>query len=308
MSDATQEQVSAAIATVPGWTQSRVEVRPIVGGLSNSNWLVRRDGRDYFLKMFRPGSELFINRDVADLAARRASDMCISPKVVHFDATRGFEISEYLEGFRASTNADFQRTDFLQSAIDLYRRFNSGERLPYTKHIFDMVDEHIEQCTALKVLWPSDIEWLLAQYQRAKSAFFASGLDLAPCHNDAMPGNFMVALNGGDQIESMKMIDFEFASNNERAYEIGIFLGEVFADEIPTVEMIERYYGASRPELIARVWVARAVADVKWGCWGLQQRKLSDWDFDYQKYGIWKFGRARALFNDARWNLWLSQV
>jgi hypothetical protein len=49
MSDATQEQASAAVASVPGWGQSRVEVRPIVGGLSNSNWLVRREGRDYFL-------------------------------------------------------------------------------------------------------------------------------------------------------------------------------------------------------------------------------------------------------------------
>jgi len=308
MSDATQAQLNAAIASIPGWDPQRAEFHPVIGGLSNSNWLIRYEGRDYFLKMFRPGSELFVNRGVADLAARRASDMQISPKVVHFDAANGFEISEFLEGYRPSTNADFQRSDFLSGSIDLFRQFHSGARLPYTKHIFDMVDEHLEQCASLKVLWPSDIDWLLAQYQRAKSAFFAAGLDLVPCHNDPMPGNIMVALDSQDRIKSMKMIDFEFASNNDRAYEIGAFLAEMFVDELPSLAMIERYYGSLRPDLVARVWVARAIADLKWGAWGLQQRQLSDWDFDYQKYGIWKFGRARSLFNNSLWNFWLSQI
>lgn len=106
----------------------------------------------------------------------------------------------------------------------------------------------------------------------------------------------------------MKLIDFEFSSNNERAYEIGVFLGEIFADEDTTLEMVERFYGSQRPDLVARAWVARAVADMKWGSWAVQQRQLSAWDFDYQKYGIWKYGRARALFNDSRWNHWLSKI
>jgi hypothetical protein len=42
--------------------------------------------------------------------------------------------------------------------------------------------------------------------------------------------------------------------------------------------------------------------------WAVQQRKLSSWDFDYQKYGIWKYARARMLFNDPRWNDWLRQI
>lgn len=54
-------------------------------------------------------------------------------------------------------------------------------------------------------------------------AFLSSGLDIVPCHNDAMRGNFLVHLEG-DRILDMKIVDFKFASNNERAYEIGAFL------------------------------------------------------------------------------------
>jgi thiamine kinase-like enzyme len=191
--------------------------------------------------------------------------------------------------------------------IDLYAKFHSGNPLSETKDVFEMTDQHIEQARSLGALFPSDFEWLMKQYGKARQAFFASGLDLVPCHNDPMPGNFMVLMKD-DRIDEMKLIDYEYASNNERAYEIGVFLAEVFVDEKTSLEMIERYYNEVRPETAARVTVARAVADMKWGSWAVQQRQLSDWDFDYQKYGIWKYGRARMLFNDPRWDDWLRAL
>jgi thiamine kinase-like enzyme len=106
----------------------------------------------------------------------------------------------------------------------------------------------------------------------------------------------------------MKLVDYEFSSNNERAYEIGVFLGEMFIDPSTTQELIERYYGQMRRDLLGRVMVARAVADMKWGSWAVQQRQLSDWDFDYQKYGMWKYGRARMVFNHPEWADWLRWI
>jgi thiamine kinase-like enzyme len=257
--------------------------------------------------MFGKGSEKFIDRDVSNEAAVNAHNLGISPSVEVFDPKAGIEVFEFLEGYRASTAADLMRKDFLGAAVDLYQQFNSLEKLPVTKDVFAMTDEHIEHANESGAIRPADFDWLLYQYERARSAFMASGLDIVPCHNDPMAGNFMVTMSN-DTITDMKLIDFEFASNNERAYEIGCLLGENFTDEATTLEMIERYYGEVRPDLIARVWVARAVADMKWGSWAVQQRKLSSWDFDYQKYGIWKYARARTLFNDPRWNDWLRQI
>ena len=302
------DRLAAATGSVPGWDPERVTARPLVGGILNSNWLVTHDGTDYFLKLFGAGSEQFVNRDLSQQAANQAAAMGIAPNVVHYDPNLGFEVIEFMHGYRASTNADFSRADFLQSAIGLYREFNSGVNLPVTKDVFEMTDEHMDQGDAIGVIRPADYPWLKAQYERAKAAFHASGLDIVPCHNDPMPGNFMVQMDDEDRITTMRLIDFEFALNNERAYEIGVFLAEMFVDEPTTLAMIEHYYGEVRPDLVARVWVSRAVADMKWGSWAVQQRQLSDWDFDYQKYGIWKYGRARAMFDDPRWNLWLRQI
>jgi len=307
MSAATEEQVARAVGSVPGWKPGTVAVRPLVGGLLNSNWLAEVEGTTYFMKVYGVGTENFINRDLSIEAARTAESLGIGPRVLHYDPKAGLEVSEFLVGYRASTNADFARRDFQEAVIDLYAAFNAGKPLSETKDVFAMTDEHIAQGAEIGAIRPSDFDWLCRQYDKAKQAFFASGLDIVPCHNDPMPGNFLVNLSD-DTLVDMKMVDYEFSSNNERAYEIGVFLGEMFIDPETSYTLIERYYGEMRPELYARVMVARAVADMKWGSWAVQQRQLSTWDFDYQKYGIWKYNRARMIFNDPNWDDWLRRL
>ncbi len=307
MNDELSSQINDVINAVTGWMPSSVEAEVIDGGLTNANWMVTHEGKRHFLKLYGAGTENFINRGVSIDAARQAHKMGIGPEVLYYDPDIGAEIIEFLTGYRASTNADFVCKNFLGSVIDLYAVFHSGEALEETKDVFTMTEEHIDQGLELGAQFPTDFGWLMKQYQKAKNAFLASGLDLVPCHNDPMPGNFMVQMNGS-HLKDMKLIDYEYASNNERAYEIGVFLAEVFTDERTSLEMIERYYGDVRPEIVARVTVARAVADMKWGSWAVQQRRLLDWDFDYQKYGIWKYGRARILFDDPRWDDWLRAI
>ncbi|MDF2371631.1 MAG: choline kinase family protein [Rhizobiaceae bacterium] len=307
MSTELQKRLDAAVSAVPGWSPATVDVVPLDGGVTNTNFLATHDCKMHFLKVYGVGTESFINRDASVSAARQAHAMGIAPNVLHYDNEAGLEIVEFLEGYRASTNADFARKDFLDGVIDLYATFHKGQALAETKTVFEMTDEHIEQGKALNAIYPADFDWLIKQYGKAKQAFEASGLDIVPCHNDPMPGNFMVAMNG-DEIKDMKLIDYEYASNNERAYELGVFLAEVFVDEATSLELIKRYFGEMRAEMVARVTVARAIADMKWGSWAVQQRQLQDWDFDYQKYGIWKYARARKLFNDPRWDNWLRTI
>lgn len=304
MSAASQEQVARAIDSIPGWSRDTVKARPLVGGLLNSNWLAETGGKTFFMKVYGVGSENFVNRDLSIEAARVAHAMGIGPEVLHYDAAAGVEVMQFLEGYRASTNADFARRDFQEGVIDLYAAFNAAPPLSVTKDVFEMTDEHIEQGDQVGAIRPTDFAWLHQQYSLAKQAFRASGLDIVPCHNDPMPGNFLVRMDDA-RIGSMKLVDYEFASNNERAYELGVFLGEMFIDPGTTQDLVERYYGEMRRSLYARVMVARAVADMKWGSWAVQQRQLSAWDFDYQKYGIWKYARARMLFNHPDWADWL---
>ena len=270
----------------------------------NSNWRITVDGKPkrYFMKLPGAGSESFIDRSLANEAARRAGALDIGPEVVLFDPVTGVEVIEFLEEYRACTNGDLKRPEVPLGIIDLYRVLHSGDKLSVTKTIFDMIDEHLDQVNELGVRLPRDADVILGEYGQAKQAMLASGLDLVACHNDPMPGNILVAPG-----KPMKLADYEFASNNDRAYELAVMVTEMFYGEQQIMELIEEFYGKAEWSMISRVQVCSALADVKWGLWGCMNHKLSNaWDFDYHKYGAWKLARARLKMADPRWAFWLQ--
>jgi thiamine kinase-like enzyme len=298
--------VRRAVRAVPGWADREFTATPVFGGLQNSNWRVRFAGEDqqYFVKLPGAGTEAFIDRSNANAAGVLAAGAGISPRIVAFQPDTGVEIVEFLDGYRACTNGDMKSWEVAQSVAGLFRTFHEVGPLPVTKTVFDMIDEHLQQVRDLGVVLPSTASVLLREAGAAREALQASGLDLVPCHNDPMPGNFLLSPDG-----PMKLIDFEFSSNNERAYDLALVVAEFFYDEQRTVACIEESYGAAGWDVIARVRVCVALADLKWGLWGCVNQRLNDsWDFDYHKYGTWKLARSRAVMADPRWPQWLSAL
>ncbi len=294
-----------AIQQVDAWKDCEVKYQPITGGLSNSNWRIELSGHDarYFLKVPGPGTEKFINRVVTNQIGKQAFDLGIGPRPFHFDPKTGVEIMLFLEGYRCLTNFDFKDLKVTSEVLAVYKKFHSGALLGITKTQFDMVDEHLRQASELGPKMPADMPWLVDRYMQAKQAMLASGLDMVPCFNDPIPGNFMIKPGA-----PMKLVDFEFSSNNDRSCELGVLLGEMFISEEDCMVLLESYYGKLTQPIFSRFQIGRAVADMKWGLWGIVNRKLASWDFDYHKYGIWKLKRARSVILDQRWDWWLRSL
>ena len=183
------------------------------------------------------------------------------------------------------------------------KAFNAQPALVQTKTVFDMIDEHDQQVQELGAQMPDDHAWLTLQYQRARRALEASGLDLVPCMNDTLAGNFMLDGQGG-----IRLVDFEYASNNDRHYELALWFGEMFFCEVHEREVVEDYFGTVRAQDVARIQLHKALADLKWSTWAMVQRAVSSLEFDYYKYGFWKHMRARNVMRNSQWESWLRQV
>ncbi|EWY38573.1 choline kinase [Skermanella stibiiresistens SB22] len=300
-----EKTVEAAILGVAAWTDRPVRYRPVLGGISNTNWRIEVEGEPtaYFLKVPGRGTEMFIDRAAAYAASRQAEAIGIGPRTFDWLTGRDIEIAEFIEGRRVSTHRDFADPAVRAEAVRVYRRFHAAPPLPLTKTVFDMIDEHKAQVAELGGHTPHDLAFLDRQYKAARQALEASGLDLVPCFNDPMPGNFLI----GDD-NSIKLIDFEYASNNDRIYDLAIWSGEMFFPESVDREILEEYFGRFDQTLLARLMVHKVLADIKWGTWAMVQNKISALDFDFYKYGIWKLMRARSIINDPRWETFLRDV
>ncbi|MEI4474100.1 choline/ethanolamine kinase family protein [Frigidibacter sp. MR17.24] len=270
---------------------------PVSGGISNSNWRVRlSSGRDYFVKLPGNGTEMFIDRVAALDASRKAAAAGLGPRVYDDLAHRGIEINDFIPDRRPSTHSDFAQRDRRVAAIEAYRRMHAMPALGLTKTVFDMIDEHRVQMAELGAPAFRDAGWIEMNDRMARQALMASGLDLVPSFNDPMPGNFMIGEDG-----SIMLIDYEYASMNDRCYDLGIWFGEMFFTAEQEAELIEAYFGRVTPQLVARVTIHKALADVKWAAWSMVQLKVSHLDFDFHKYGMWKLMRFRTIVGDPSW-------
>ncbi|HBF30314.1 phosphotransferase [Rhizobium sp.] len=297
--------VEAAITQIPDWHSRKLRYKAVLGGISNTNFRIEVEGDSlsYFLKIPGRGTEMFIDRKAAAAASKQAEIIGIGPRTFDYLAHLDIEIAEFIDGRRPSTHRDFADPQIRRAAVSIYRDFHAAPDLPLTKTVFDMIDEHYAQVEALGGYWPVDHTWLHEQYRQARAAIEASGLDLVPCFNDPMPGNFLI---GEDK--SIKLIDFEYASNNERLYDLAIWSGEMFFSEAIDREIIEDYFGRYDTGYHARFIVLKALADIKWSTWAMVQNRISTLDFDFYKYGIWKHMRARYIINDPRWPLLLKAL
>lgn len=300
-----ERDLEEAVRRVPAWHGRALRYAPVIGGISNANWRVSVEGLAgrFFVKIPGKGTEMFIDRAAAMDASRKAARLGIGPRIYDDLAADGIEISDFIEGRRSCTHADFRDLALCRTALDLYRRLHGGEPLRLTKTVFDMIDEHVAQVRTLGGWVPPDHAALDTQYCRARAALEASGLDLVPCFNDPMAGNFML-----DDAGTIMLIDYEYASNNDRCYDLGIWFGEMFFDEPTELALIEHYFGRVESAIVARIALHRMLADLKWATWSMVQQKVSALDFDFFKYGAWKYMRARSMLRDPRWETWLRLV
>ncbi|MBD1551496.1 choline kinase family protein [Pseudomonas typographi] len=304
-STAAERHLEQAIQGYSAWAGREVGYAPVSGGISNSNWRVSVEGAPtaYFVKVPGQGTDMFIDRHTAHDASVKAASTGYGAPVVAFLEAHGVEVFEFMEGWRPSSNRDFLDPDLCHRALRGLKAFNDQPLLVQTKTAFDMIEEHQRQVRELGGLWPDDHAWLDRQYRRARQALEASGIDLAPCMNDTLAGNFMLNDRG-----DIRLVDFEYASNNDRHYELALWFGEMFFDPAMELALLEDYFGTVTAQTLARVYVNKALADLKWSTWAMVQHAVSQLDFDFYKYGALKHMRARSVIHDPRWEAWLKHL
>jgi hypothetical protein len=299
-----ERQLESVLAQVDSWQGRRLRYRRVPGGISNINWHVTdAEGAEYFLKIPGRGTEMFISRDHANEASRLAYKCGFGVEVIDFLPQAGVEIFAFAHGYRASSNLDFLRPAVRLNAVRALRAFNDSPPLALTKTVFEAIEEHLAQVDELGGRLPDDIAHMRRGLADAKAAFAASGVDLVPCMNDTLAGNFMI--NAADDL---LLVDFEYASNHERAYELALWFTEMAFSGAIEQEMLEVYFGRLERTTEIRVTVLKALADMKWATWAMVQEAVSTLDFDYYKYGTWKYRRARTLFYHPDWPLWLRSL
>ena len=269
--------------------KNRTSVTELSGGLTNRNLAIESDGAKYVARISSNSSDLLnINREDEYKNTILAADVGIGATVHDYLPGQGLLLISYING---KTFGAQDIANNLPRVAKSVRTLHGAKPFVSDFNMFTLQKRYLDIVQSNNFIYPDkylDYEGHIADLKKALSVLPS---EIVPCNNDLLPGNFI------DDGEKIWLIDYEYSGNNDACFELGNIWAEAFLEYDALVELIDSYYGAHRPEKIARAWLQSLMAKYGWTLWAAIQASISDIDFDFRAWGGEKFDLAQSQFS-----------
>jgi thiamine kinase-like enzyme len=305
--DQNEEDLLKALERIEDWRARKITYEPVTGGITNPNWKVTVDKKQFFIKIPGRGTGSFIDRNNAHIASLIAADEGIGPQVHYYFEDSGVEVFEWLEGYRTLNYGDVFNQEIFFKIIKTLKKFHEHKKicLPVTKNPFDQTYEMMALAKKLGGYLPPEIdkmEWLAS---RIENSIMTVGIDFVPCHVDHWTANYMY----NEKNQDLKLTDFEYASMNDIGWDFAAISTTNYFTEAMDVEWIKAYFGRFDEMQFARFKLYKILSDINWVMWSsVQITQSSVKNFDYYMWLGTKMTRLRQFWQDPRIDYWLNLV
>ena len=257
-----------------------------MGGMSNKNYRVVISGRMYVLRVPGNGSEGMVNRDNEEFNALEAGKLGVNPQTIYFSAKTGVKLTEYIQNAETLNGATIQRTENMNKIARIYRTIHGAHiRLRNEFNIFKEINKYDSLLSISGAEMYEGWETVRQKVMDIESRLNKLGVNLCPCHNDAVPENFIKAENG-----TIYLIDWEYSGMNDPVADLAaLFLESDFTEESKDY-MLNQYFNNRIPENVEEKLLCYQILwDYLWAQWTVIKENKGD---DFGSYGINRFNRA----------------
>ena len=268
-----------------------VTPEPLVGGITNKNFIVRDRGERFVVRI---GDDIPVHQVMRfnELAASRAAAAAgLSPAVVHNEP--GAIVFRFIEG-KTLTAEDVRPRAMLMRILPLIRRCHV--ELP--KHlrgpvlifwVFHILRDYAGSLRDAKSRSLGDVPRLLAA--AAELEAMVGPIDVVFGHNDLLPGNFI------DDGKRLWLIDWDYAGFNSPLFDLGNLSSN--NDVAPADEkwLLETYFDRPLdPGLERRYQAMKCASLLRETMWSMVSEVHSTIAFDYAAYTADYLARFERAF------------
>lgn len=270
--------------------ENRIPVTQI-GGMTNRNFKIALNGKDYVLRIPGNGTEGMVQRTNEEFNSMLSYEMGLNVPILYFNKENGIKLSQYVENAETLNSATIQRFDNLDKVIDIFKCLHSTKvRMNNDFNVFREIQNYERLANEAK----ADIYTEYYEY-REKILFLSNylndlGVELCPCHNDIVAENFIK-----DRMGKIYLIDWEYSGMNDAMWDLaGLFQESSFSHE-NQIYALNRYFDGNIPEIAWRkILVYQILMDVLWSIWTVIKEKQGD---EFGSYGYDRLHRAITNLN-----------
>jgi thiamine kinase-like enzyme len=285
-------EIDAALERLPWLGDAGTPTR--LAGLTNINYRIG----EFVLRLPGRGTADYIDRSAEEVAARAAAAAGVNAEVVFFDRADGLMVTRFVDGAITMTPARF--TADLDAASRagrvLHRLHTTSAPFASAFDLFGGIDEYKQILATEAAPLPDGYEEVEAEAERARATLSDQSVTLVPSHCDPLCENFL------DTGDSMYLIDYEYAGNNDPMWDLGDLSVEAGFTPAQEELMLSAYFGGPAPAAdAARMVVHKALCDLLWSLWGLVQHVNDNPVEDFWAYGVGRFERCKALMESTEY-------
>ncbi|CAN2246846.1 ycfN Thiamine kinase and related kinases [Candidatus Planktophila vernalis] len=268
--------------------KARTSIKELSGGLTNRNFLIETPADKYVARVSSNSSDfLSIDRGSEFINTTIAGKGGVGAEVLDYIPGEGLLLISYISG--KTYGADDVAANLPRIATSL-RNLHALEPFDHEFNMFNTQSNYLKIVKEQGFRVPDgyvDFEPMVVQIKKAFEVLFEG---LVPCNNDLLPGNFI------DDGKKIWLIDYEYSGNNDACFEIGNVWAEAFQPIEALEELVTAYFGAHRPDKVARAWLWALMAKYGWTLWASIQDSVSEIEFDFWEWGMSKYDLARSEF------------
>ncbi|WP_435020976.1 phosphotransferase [Tundrisphaera sp. TA3] len=282
------------LALVPSLPDRRWAIRPLGGGMTNHNYRVDAGGESYALRIAGADTAaLGIDRDQEVACLRAAAAGGVGPEVIAYLPEHEAILTRHLAG-RTLGADDLRDPGILGRVAGAIRR---GHDLPVPAgvtrfSVFATIRHNRELAEEAGVAMPAELDRPAGVLDRLE-AELGTGEPPCLCHNDLLPANLI------DDGRRAWIIDWEYAGQGDRFFDLGCFAANGDLDEAQERTLAEVYFGEVRPADLRRIRLMRLASCLREATWGYLQSAISqvhgpEFYLDYAEDHLGRFVAARG--------------
>lgn len=264
---------------------SKAEVIQI-GGMSNKNFRIDLNGKSYVLRVPGNGSDGMVDRVFEEFNSFEGSKLGINPPVRYFNAKTGIKLVDYVEDAETLNVATIQRHENMMKIATIYHNLHySHVRLKNEFNIFREIEKYDMLLEKAGATMYEGWEEVREQVMSLETRLNSLGVDLHPCHNDAVPENFLKAKDG-----TIYLIDWEYAGMNDPMADFAaLFLESNFLSENQDFVLTQYFNGFIPENAYEKILCYQTLWDYLWAQWTVIKEAKGD---DFGTYGNDRYQRA----------------
>lgn len=270
-------------------TSEVTDITVLKKGMTNRSFLFSCRGRKHIMRIPGEGTDMLINREQEAAVYRQIADKGICDHIVYMNPKNGYKITEFIEGARVCNPDDVSD---LKMCMKRLRAFHEMELS--VDHEFDIFG----QMEFYETLWNSE-KSVYRDYLRTKENVLA----LKPyieqhverkvlTHIDAVPDNFL--FSEGDGMESLRLIDWEYAGMQDPHVDIAMFCIYALYDRRQVNRLINLYFEGECPnETRIKIYCYIAACGLLWSNWCEYKRSLG---VEFGEYSLRQYRYAKEYY------------